>query len=189
MKETLVLQDEQNRTLTCEILKEIFLDDTTYLVVAPVDHPIRIFVWDQAADTHSSAMDDEEEAEISDIDELDREDEAFAVALPTAQAVLAELNLTLRQSAYILTVQGELPEPDQEDIIELVNEEEDVEEYQLLTTFFQETLQYSICTPIDPLWFFAVQPEQGDPYLLLSDSDESQDLLERLQDQLLDLAE
>lgn len=172
MKQTLLLQDEDKLTLECEILKQVIVDDQTYALVMPVHQPVQILMW-EASNSDDSLSD-------LDFDEL-------SALLPDARAVLGELNLKLLQSAYTLTVEGDLPEPQEENIFEIASDEEDIEEYQLLTTFFKDETQYGVFAPLDPLIFFAVQPEDEEPFLLSPDTD--MELLERLQDQLLDLAD
>ena len=184
MSETLFLHDEHNQHLECEILKEIELDEETYVLLMPVHQPIQILAWEEfGEDDNSEGGNSEDEAGLADLDL-----EELELVLPTAMAVLEELNLKLVKSAYTLTVEGELPEPLEETAIEIADEDdEDVEEYQLLSTFFHEKRQFGIFAPLDPLLFFAVKPEDGAPYLLAPDSPE--ELFTRLQDRLLDLAE
>ncbi|MDX2272436.1 MAG: DUF3727 domain-containing protein [Cyanobacteriota bacterium] len=182
MKDTLVLRDEHNQTLKCEILKQVELEDMTYALITPVDHYVEILVW-----TESPSPEDEEDEDFEGV--LDEPDPAELVdAQPTMQAVLAELNLQLQQSAFgLMTVQGELPDPQEEDILEIAKDGDEIEEYQLLTTFFHNDRQYGIFTPLDPLLLYAAQPEDAPPYLLTADHPDS--LFEQLYDQLLDLAE
>ncbi len=171
MKRTLVLYD-QDRTLECEVLRQFSLEGTNYALVVPVMHPVQVLCWEE----------DEEDEERDAL--VDPDAEELAAALPVAQSVLEELNLKLNQSAYVLTVQGEIPEPDEEDIIEITNEEDEVEEYQLLATFFHDDLQYGVFALLDPLLLFVVIPEKGDPHLLSPDTPPA--LLDRLQEELVE---
>lgn len=181
MKETLVLRDEQDQVLTCEILKQVELDDMTYALITPVEVMVELLSWEDEGEP-----DHLEDPQIDGtLEEL--EPQELEQVLPTARAVLAELNLNLHFSAFeLMTVAGEVPEPDEEDVIEIAKDE-DVEEYQLLATFYHEQRQYGVFVPLDPLLLFAAQPEDADPYLLTPDHPET--LFDRLQDKLLDLAE
>ena len=182
MKETLILRDEQDQVLACEILKQVVLDDMTYALITPVDVMVELLSWEEdERETHSLGDPDVDGT----LEELDPQE--LEVVLPTARAVLAELNLNLNFSAFeLMTVAGEIPDPEEEDVIEIAKDE-DVEEYQLLATFYHEQKQYGVFVPLDPLLLFAAQPEEGDPYLLTPDYPET--LFDRLQDKLLDLAE
>jgi Protein of unknown function (DUF3727) len=84
--------------------------------------------------------------------------------------VLAEQNLTLKRTAYTLTVAGELPEMDEEEILTIEVEESDVElepeEFQLLASFYHEEQEYGVYTPLDPLLFLARTNSKGEPELL-----------------------
>lgn len=171
MKKTLVLYD-QDRSLECEILKQFTLDGTNYALVVPVLHPIQVLCWET----------DEEDEERDAL--VDPEPDELEAALPVAQSVLEELNLKLVYSAYVLTVQGELPEPNEEDILEITNDDDEVEEYQLLATFFHDDLQYGVFALLDPLLLFVVLPDCGDPHLLSPDTPPA--LLNRLQEELVD---
>lgn len=182
MKKTLNLRDEQNQVLTCEVLKQVVLDDMTYALITPVDTTVELLCWE---DDDEDPLDPEEPSIDGTLEEL--EPQELSTVLPTARAVLAELNLNLHSAAFeLLTVLGELPEPEEDDVIEIARDE-DTEEYQLLATFYHEEKQYGVFTPLDPLLMFAAQPHDGEPYLLTPDYPET--LFERLQDKLLDLAE
>ncbi len=182
MKETLILRDEQDQVLTCEILKQVMLDDMTYALITPVEVMIELLSWEEE---ESEANHVEDPAIDGTLEEL--EPQELEAVLPTARAVLAELNLNLNFSAFeLMTVAGEIPAPEEEDVIEIAKEE-DVEEYQLLATFYHEQKQYGVFVPLDPLLLFAAQPEDSEPYLLTPDYPET--LFDRLQDKLLDLAE
>ncbi|GAB4210476.1 MAG: hypothetical protein OHK0012_00850 [Synechococcales cyanobacterium] len=171
MKETLVLHD-QDRSLECEILRQFTLEGTDYALVVPVLHPIQILCWEE----------DEEDEERDAL--VDPEPEELEAALPIAQSVLEELNLKLCYSAYVLTVHGEIPDAEEDDILEITNEDDAVEEYQLLATFFHEEIQYGVFALLDPLLLFVVLPAEGDPHLLSPDTPAA--LLDRLQEELVE---
>ncbi|MEO0854758.1 MAG: DUF3727 domain-containing protein, partial [Cyanobacteria bacterium J06648_11] len=135
--------------------------------------------------------DDEDAADVAptDVDGslTEPDPEEIEAALPVARAMLEELNLKLQLSAYTMTVEGSLPEPLEDNIVEIVSDDGGVEEFQLLATFFNQDRQYGLFAPLDPLLFFAVVPDDAEPYLLPPDAPD--ELLDRLQDRLLDFAQ
>ena len=180
--ETLMLRDEQNQPLKCEILRQVVVDGQTYALVTPVDAVIKVLVWEGEPNQVVNGDADMEGI----LDEPDPEE--LQAAIPTIQAVLGELNLTLQQNGFdILTVQGELPPVEEEDVFELGESEEDAQEFQLLATFFYQEKKYGIFAPLDPVLIYAALPEEGDPYLLTPD--EPPELFEQLYALLLDLDE
>ncbi|MGY2794482.1 hypothetical protein ACVWVQ_001548 [Thermostichus sp. MS-CIW-36] len=182
--ETLVLRDEQNQPLKCEILRQVVIDEQTYALVTPVDAVIKVLVWEGEEEPSQAVNGDANMEGI--LDEPDPEE--LQAALPTIQAVLGELNLTLQQNGFdILTVQGELPPVEEEDVFELGESEEDAQEFQLLATFFYQEKRYGIFTPLDPVLLYAALPDEGDPYLLTPD--EPPELFDQLYALLLDLDE
>lgn len=170
------LTDEDGRSLLCYIEKSVEVDGEKYLLLMPVDAPIEIFAW-EASD------EDEDEESLVDIEE-DEIDDVF----DTAKAVLSEQELILQRSALTLTASGDLPDADEEDIITLdVGEDEDevnMEQFQLLTSFYYEEQEYAICTPFEPLLFFARVNAAGEPELLSQEDYEA--VRSQLEDQLFD---
>ena len=146
------------RSLDCYIEHSLEVDGTLYLLLLPVDSPIEIVAWNEDGEQEATLVEDEPE--------LDR---IFA----DAQAVLAEQNLTLKRTAHTLTVAGEIPEVDEEDILTIEMEEEgseiEPEEFQLLANFYHEEQEYGVYTPLDPLLFFARENQDGNPELLSPD--------------------
>ncbi|HIK57390.1 MAG TPA: DUF3727 domain-containing protein [Synechococcales cyanobacterium M55_K2018_004] len=155
---TVSLVDEAGRSLLCYVEHSLEVDGKEYLLLLPVDLPIEIFAWE------SDNEDDEAETLVDLAD--DEIDEVFE----TAKAVLAEQELTLKRTAYTLTAAGDLPEVDEEEVITLdMGESEDdltSEQFQRLTYFYHRDQEYDICTPLDPLMFFARVNSQGRPELL-----------------------
>ncbi|MEN9225327.1 MAG: DUF3727 domain-containing protein [Thermostichus sp. HHBFW_bins_43] len=182
--ETLVLRDEQDQLLKCEILRQVVIEDQTYALVTPVDAVIKVLVWEGEEESGQAVNGD---ADIEGI--LDEpESEELQAALPTIQAVLGELNLTLQQNGFdILTVQGELPAVEDEDVLEIGESDEDAQEFRLLATFFYKEQKYGIFTPLDPILIYAALPEEGDPYLLTPDN--PPELFDQLYALLLDFDE
>jgi Protein of unknown function (DUF3727)/Protein of unknown function (DUF1292) len=164
---TITLSDEVGRSLLCYIELSVDVDGEEYALVNPVDYPIDIFAWVASEDTEDSDLDEDEEEETL----VPVEDAELNEIFSTAQAVLAEQNLKLKRTALSLTVEGDLPDVDEDDILTLEVEEsgvgKDQEEYQLLATFFHEEQEYAIYTPIDPV-LFVVRLKDGEKPQLLS---------------------
>jgi hypothetical protein len=153
---TIVLTDETGKSLPCTVETKFKVDSTEYLLLQPVDFSVQIFAWQET--------DDDDETELVDVTE-----EEIDLIFSTAQAVLSEQNLTLRRSAYTLTVSGELPEPTEEDIIEIDTEEEgNCGEFQELALFYYEEQAFSVFTALDPLMFIA-KVGDGQPEILTPD--------------------
>ena len=188
MSDTLLLRDELNHTLECEILKLVDLGDENFALLMPVHQPVQILAWDDGEVDEGEPSEPEGGSEDDEGGLADLDDRELEAVIPTAQAVLGELNLKLRMSAYTLTVEGELPEPIEETAIEIANGDgdDDIEEHQLLATFYHEERQFGVFAPLDPLLFFAAKPDTTPS--LVSPEDDSE-LFSRLQDRLLDLAE
>ncbi|HEY9872377.1 MAG TPA: DUF3727 domain-containing protein [Candidatus Obscuribacterales bacterium] len=153
--ESVTLTDAAGRSLTCYIEHSVEVEGTEYLLLLPVDSPVEIVAWNEDAEEEATLLEDD--AEI---------DKIFG----DAQAVLSELNLTLKRTAYSLTASGELPPVDEQDILTLEMDEEgtdlEPEEFQFLASFYHEEQEYAIYTPLDPLLFFARLDGKGKPELL-----------------------
>ncbi|MDA0673993.1 MAG: DUF3727 domain-containing protein [Cyanobacteria bacterium] len=153
---TVLLWDEDGRSLPCQVEHTLELDEQPYALLFPVDHPVEIFSWEADEDGEEDVLVDVEEDEID-------------ALFDTAKAVLAEQNLTLQRTAITLTVAGELPEAQEEDCftldigegLALGPEDDSSEDFQILATFFQEDVEYTICTPVDPLLIFAQLTPDG----------------------------
>jgi hypothetical protein len=172
--QTVSLIDEEGRSLLCYVEQTIRAKGKEYVLLLPVDTPIEIFAW---------AEDDESDDELlMDIDE-DELEEVF----PTARAVLAEQDLILHHTALTLTASGDLPEINEDDIISLDIEEGDdepmnMEQFQQLSSFFYEEQEYVVCTPLDPLLFFAQMTPDGQPELLSPEDFQDLIALDEFQD-------
>lgn len=177
---TLSLTDAAGRSLLCYVEHSLEVEGDEYVLLLPVDSPIEIFAWEPDEE-------DEEEETLVDI-----EDEEIDDIFSTARAVLAEQDLTLARTALTLTAQGEVPTATEEDIITLDIEDDDAvemesEQFQLLANFYYEEQEYAICTPVDPLLFFARMSKEGKPELL--SPEEFQAVRSQLEDQLFDAME
>jgi hypothetical protein len=157
---TVTLRDEDGRSLPCHIENSMKVRGEEYVLLLPVDAPIEIFAW-----ADDDEAEDEDAEMLIDIDEEEL-DEVFA----TARAVLAEQDLILNRTALTLTASGEIPEVEEDDIIALDIEDPDgkfnMEQFQQLAAFFYEEQEYVVCTPLDPLLFFARMSASGQPELL-----------------------
>ncbi len=174
--ESVTLTDEAGRSLPCYKERSLFVEDQEYVLLLPVDAAIEIFAW--------QADGDEEEAiPVED-------DETIDLIFTTAEAVLAEQNLILKRTAFVLTVAGELPPVEETELFTLEIEEEgsggDIEPEQLqsLASFYHEEQEYAIYTPLDPLMFFAKLNDANDPELL--SPEEFRKLQPLLEEQLFD---
>jgi hypothetical protein len=154
---TIVLTDETGRALPCYLEKKISLNGKDYILLNPVDYPVQVFAW-ESEDEESGMLAEVEEAEIDQI-------------FDTAQAVLAEMNLVLKRTAYTLTVEGEMPEVDEDDIIQIDGDEEDEEgeEFVEIAHFYHEEKEYSVFAEVDPLPYFAKEVHSGEMKLLSPD--------------------
>jgi hypothetical protein len=173
--ETVTLLDETGRTLDCYVEHSLDTDDTTYLLLSPVDSPIVIMAWDDEGEE-----DDEDNSEAVLIEDT----EEIATIFADAKAVLAELNLALQHTAFTLTAKGELPPLEEDKILSLELEEEDTnlepEELQFLASFYYEEEKYSLYTPLTPLLFFARYNDRDELELVSPDEKDLQPILEEL---------
>lgn len=174
--EFVTLIDDEGRSLECYIENALETDDTTYLLLMPVDIPAVIIAWDS---------EDEGEEDFAEAILLE-DTEEIATIFPDAKAVLAEQDLALQNTAFTLTVKGELP-PIEEDAIltlELDGEEQsqplEAEELQFLASFYHEEHKYSIYTPVAPLLFLAKSTPNGDLELVSPEDEDINPILEDL---------
>ena len=156
----IVLTDEFKRMIDCHLEHSFELNDENYVLLMPVDAPVEIFTFGEEEEEEPIPIESPEEIEL-----------IFEIA----KAVLAEQNLTLKQTAVTLTVSGELPELPEENWDTSEEEEEDYEELQLLASFYNEEQEYAIYTPLDPLFILARLEESGQAKVL------SQEELEKLE--------
>ncbi len=173
--DSVTLRDEDGRTLDCYVENTLEFDDVNYLLLMPVDIPVVIIAWEDENDS-----DDDEDAEAI----LLEDNEEIEIIFADAKAVLEELNLSLKYTAYTLTVSGELPPIEDEDILtlELDEAEEGLEpeELQFLVSFYHEEQRYSIYTPMAPLLFLAKSVIPGKIELVAPEEEPMQQILEEL---------
>ncbi|MDJ0558361.1 MAG: DUF3727 domain-containing protein [Microcystis sp. M53599_WE4] len=172
--DVITLWDEQGRSLDCYIENAYETDDLTYMLLVPVDTPVMILAWDE-----ESEEDESDAFLIEDSEEIER---VFA----DAKAVLAELDLLLKPTAHTLTVSGELPPLEEDNVLSLeIDSDEpssssEPEELQFLASFFSEDQKYSIYSPLAPLLFLGVGDGEGKVELVSPDDDGMGPILEEL---------
>jgi hypothetical protein len=171
---TVVLTDDTGRSLNCYIEHSIDIEGQDYVFLLPVDSPVEIFAWQEEGD-EEEAIPVEDEAEIERI-------------FPIARAVLQEQNLELKRTAVTLTVEGDLPELNEEDL-EVADEADsgEQEELQLLASFYDEEQEYAIYAPLDPFFILAKMDADGQPKLLSPEElSKIEPMLPMIEDQLFD---
>ncbi len=175
--ERLTLTDEKGHTLDCYVENAIEGSDGTYLLLMPVDIPVVILAWD------SEDEDLEDKEDMTNAILLEDQGEIEAV-FPDAKAVLAELDLSLKLTAFTLTVTGELPPIEDDGILTLELETDgpslDSEELQFLKDFYHQQQKYSIYTPLSPLLFLARYNLLGKVDLVSPEDEQMQAILEEL---------
>lgn len=175
--ETVVLTDDAGRTIACSVERYLEVDNQDYVLLLPIDTPVEIFVW-QGEDE-----DDEEAIPVEDDEDIDR-------LFDTAKAVLEEQNLTLKRTAVVLTVDGDLPDIDEEEELTEVTsdgDEDAVEELQYLTSFYYEEQEYAVYAPLDPCFILARLDTNDQPHLLTPEElKKLEPMLEMIEDQLFD---
>ncbi|MDX2242002.1 MAG: DUF3727 domain-containing protein [Leptolyngbyaceae cyanobacterium bins.302] len=176
-EEIVVLTDEAGRTLTCSVERYLEVENQDYVLLLPLDAPVEIFVWEGDEEDEEEAVPVEDEAEIDTL-------------FNTAKAVLEEQNLTLKRTAILLTVEGDLPDLDSDDEFGEVsseNGEDEVEELQHLASFFYEEQEFAIYAPLDPCFILARLDENNQPHILSSEElQKLEPMLEMIEDQLFD---
>jgi len=156
------------------------LADQEYLLLLPVDTPVEIFTWKENQEDEDP-IPVENEAEIKTIFTL-------------AKAVLAEHNLTLKDTAVSLTAAGEIPELEEEGDSRNGSgphlDDENKEELQFLTSFYYQEQEYGIYIPLDPLLILTQVGPDGRPRLLSEEEmRQLEPMLPMLEDQLFDALE
>lgn len=159
--ETVILtDDETGRTIPCTIERFIEVEHEEhekheeYALLLPVDSPVEIFEWQGTDDDDEEAVPVEDEALI---------DTVFAIA----KAVLEEQNLTLKRTAVMLTVEGELPDlGEDDDFLDAGTDDEEVEELQFLASFYYEEQEFAVYAPLDPCFILVRMDENNQPKLL-----------------------
>lgn len=171
--ESVTLTDEDGRSLKCYIENSLETEEDTYLLLMPIDTPVMILIYE----------DQDEDEDIADAILLEDNTEIEQI-FADAKAVLAELDLNLKYTAFTLTVSGELPPLEDEEILTLEldtdNNQVEPEELQFLASFYHLEQKYSIYTPLAPLLFLAKYDRFGQLQLISSEDEQMQPILEEL---------
>lgn len=159
---TVLLHDTDGRSLLCFLERSLLLDSQPYGLLQPVDAPAVIFSWEN---------DGEEPVPVEDEDTI-------KTIFPTAKAVLEEQNLTLLSTAITLTVEGDLPDVEEEDVnsgaelngsehhqVDDADDLDEAEEFQLLAIFYHQEQEYGVYTPLDPFLIVA-RLDNDEPQLI-----------------------
>jgi hypothetical protein len=176
---TVTVTDETGLKLDCYVEHNLTVEGEEYVLLLPVDSTIEIVFWQQ-----DDKGDEEEAVLVDDPKQIER-------IFPTAKAVLAEQNLTIKRTAVVLTVEGELPElADEEYDEEGGDQDEEQEELQLLSSFYHEDQEYAIYAHLDPYFILARTGDDGNPVLLSPDElKRIEPLLPMIEEQLFDVLE
>ena len=161
---TLLVKDSEGRDLLCFLEQLIPLDGQDYALLTPVDTPVCLF-----------RLNDGDEPEL--IDSITSNEPILSVA----DVVLHEHDLTLVRSAVTLTVNGELDEPDPEDLDEDEAGDDESETYELLVSFLVDELEYGLYIPLDP---FFVVARMDDGAAVLVEGDEFDQIQPRIEAEL-----
>ncbi|ELR98539.1 DUF3727 domain-containing protein [Gloeocapsa sp. PCC 73106] len=171
--DNLTLFDDFGRSLDCYIENSLEYEDSIYLLLLPCNSPVIIL----------SESEENEDPELEETVIIEDESEIEAI-FSDAKAVLAELDLLLHNTAFTLTITGELPPLDEENIWNLEIDEEDPlleqEELQWLASFYSQGQKYNICAPINPILFVARDNQKEGLQLLSSSDPELKEVLNEL---------
>ena len=160
---TVLVRDRDGHDLLCFLEQLIPLDDQDYALLTPVDTPVCLF-----------RLRDGDDPEL--IESITSSEPILAVA----DVVLQEHDLTLVRSAVTLTVNGELDEPDPEDLEEDDGDDES-ETYELLVSFLVDEQEYGLYIPLDP---FFVVARMDDGAALLVEGEEFDRVQPRIEAEL-----
>ncbi|MGB7056322.1 MAG: DUF3727 domain-containing protein [Geitlerinemataceae cyanobacterium] len=158
--ETVTIKDETGRSLCCTLEYSFDLEGEDYAILMPVDTPVEVLALNEDENDEDAVPASESEI-----------DEVFA----TAKAVLSEYNLKLQRTAIVLTVEGELPDIEDEEPEEDDRDGSDYEEFVWIASFYHEEQEYAVCSPLEPFFILSRINESGQPEVL---SDEEYKKLE-----------
>ena len=137
---TLLVKDSKGLDLLCFLEQIVPVEGKEYALLTPVDTPVSLFYL----------ADKEDPVLIDKIDESEK-------ILETADVVLQEYDLRLVRSALTLTVEGELDEPEPEELAEDQDDfDENSETYELLVNFKVNEKEYGLYIPLDPFFIIGV---------------------------------
>ncbi|HBR00640.1 MULTISPECIES: DUF3727 domain-containing protein [unclassified Roseofilum] len=141
---TVFLTDSGGQELECTIEYSFTHENENYFVLLPKDTPVEIFVWQTSG----------EEEDLVPVEDPSMIDELFNLA----KAVLSEQNLQLKRTGITLTVEGDIPDLEEEDDEDI---DGDLESFQLLASFYFGEDEYEISTPLDPLFLLGKMADHG----------------------------
>ena len=161
----MLVKDREGRDLLCFLEQLIPLDGTDFALLTPVDTPVCLFRLREGDDPEL-------------IDSITSSEPILSVA----DVVLQEHDLTLVRSAVTLTVNGELDEPDPEDLDDEDGDDES-ETYELLVSFLVDEQEYGLYIPLDP---FFVVARMDDGAAVLVEGEEFDRIQPRIEAELHD---
>lgn len=141
--EVVVRDTETDKTIECYVDQEINVDGKTYSLVYPCDRPVVIAYVDKEGE-------DEELVPLPD-DDLDK-------IFPAAYKACAAEDVELVNSAVVLTLQGDLPDEDEDEDVDYGDVEDDQELVRVFTSFTDAGVEYVITEPLDPV-LIVVKPD------------------------------
>lgn len=173
--ETIELRDKvTNRTLQCGIEQALYHEGSTYLLCYPVDDAVAIACG--SADPESDAL-----VSVEDPAQID-------VLFPEAERVLAEEDIVLHNSAFVLTADdmGEVEEDEEEETGDEDEDEDEDEEVEVMAQFEHDGETFLVVKPMFPVLLIA--RENGEEYDVLQgeELDRVSNLMdERMQSELV----
>jgi len=172
--EMVTLTDDVGRTIACTIEHSLEVEGQEYVVLLPVDAPVEIVAWQEDGE-------EEEAVPVEDEDDIE-------VLFPIAKVVLEEQNLTLKRTAVILTVEGDLPDlPEDDDLEGLESDIGEEEELQFLASFYYEEQEFGVYAPLEPFLILARMDAQNQPQLLSPEEFEKlEPMLPMIEEHLID---
>jgi len=172
--EMVTLTDDAGRTIACTIEHSLEVEGQEYVVLLPIDAPVEIVAWQEDGD-------DEEAIPVEDEDDIE-------VLFPIAKVVLEEQNLTLKRTAVILTVEGDLPDlPEDDDLEGLESDIGEEEELQFLASFYYEEQEFGVYAPLEPFLILARMDDDNQPHLLSPEEFEKlEPMLPMIEEHLID---
>lgn len=172
--EIVTIRDEDGRCLDCYVENEVDYEGKNYVLLMPIDLTIMILTDD--------VLDEEEDSDIETV--IVEDDDEIDAIFDDAKAVLAELNLSLKRSGFLLTASGELPPLEDDNLVSLELDEENGqiigEELQFLAIFYSCEQKYNIFTPTTPIMFLGERKSSGKIIIFEPENEQQQDILEEL---------
>ncbi|MBF2056134.1 MAG: DUF3727 domain-containing protein [Cyanobacterium sp. T60_A2020_053] len=172
--EIVTIRDDDGRCLDCYVENEVDYEGKNYVLLMPIDLTIMILTDD--------VLDEEEDSDIETV--IVEDDDEIDAIFDDAKAVLAELNLSLKRSGFLLTASGELPPLEDDNLVSLELDEDNGqivgEELQFLAIFYSFEQKYSIFTPTTPIMFLGERKSSGKIIIFEPENEKQQAILEEL---------